>query len=195
MEPPPPTAKDPGAGFVLALVFPGLGHLYAGRGAAFAVFLAIELFLFQADEHLLLGMVHLFQAIAAAGAVKNWNRAHIPATDVSIPPPPPATRRAAAPRAAPPPPAPPAAPEPPPPTTPLDAEGFLEEIQAAWTQHRSGGEGARHFADRKWRAIRRVKVTERDEADALVAAANELAAGGVLTSEEVAMLARQAGVR
>ena len=89
----------------------------------------------------------------------------------------------------------PAAPEPPPPTTPLDAEGFLEEIQAAWTQHRSGGEGARHFADRKWRAIRRVKVTERDEADALVAAANELAAGGVLTSEEVAMLARQAGVR
>lgn len=195
MDSPPRTAKDPGAGFMLALIFPGLGHLYAGRWFGFVAFLAIELLLVQTEDYTLLGLIHLFQAFAAAGAVRKWNQTHVPATDVAIPPPPPATRRAAPPRPAPAPPAPPPAPEPPPPSTPLDAEGFLAEIQTAWKEHRSGGDGARHFADRKWRAIRRVQVTDREEADALVAAANELASGGVLTSEEVAMLARQAGVR
>jgi len=193
MEAPKPSVKDPVIGVVLSLFMPGLGHLYAGRVGSFVAFLAIEMWLLSSEFVAGLVVVHFFQAIAAGGAVKHWNQAQAAglAMDVAVPPPPPAgagrAREPAAPRAAPTPP-----PPPPPPARTLVALGpeeFLEEIQAAWREHRSSHATARQFADRKWRAIRAVRVEHREDGEALVAAARELSAAGVMTSEEIGQLA------
>ena len=192
METPKQGAKDPVIAVGLSLVVPGLGHLYAGRVGSFVVFLAIELWLLSRGFIGGLVVIHLFQAIAAAGAVKQWNARHAVGVglDVPVPPPPPAgagrARPAVAPSATliastPPPP-------PPPKRLVLDADAFLEEMQAAWREHRSSHATAREFADRKWRAIRAVRVENREEGEALVAAARELSEAGVMTSEEIGQL-------
>jgi hypothetical protein len=187
--------RDPGLAFGLSLLFPGLGHLYAGKFVNFLTFAAAEFFLFTRDLWLPLAGLHLFQAIAAAGAAKQHNAQRAAAAVLDIPPPPPPGQRRTSPAEAEPPPVPvrPArgpAPPPPPPATlpPLTADAFLEDLQEAWRDHRAGTLTARQFADRKWSAIGRVAVEDRDDADALVAAAEELGRAGVLTSEEVGRL-------
>jgi len=195
MDTPKQGAKDPAIAVGLSLFVPGLGHLYAGRFGSFVVFLAAELWLFSADLLGGLVVIHLFQAIAAGGAVKQWNARNAVGAglDVAIPPPPPAGAGRASPAVAPsatlvssPPPPPP---PPPPRRLVLDADAFLEEMQAAWREHRSSHATAREFADRKWRAIRAVRVESREEGEALVAAARELSEAGVVTSEEIGQLA------
>jgi hypothetical protein len=186
------TVKDPSIGAVLSLFFPGLGHLYAGNGRGFVGFFLLELFLYNADVWVALIPVHIFQSVAAAGAVTMWNkeRAAAAAADVDIPPPPRAgTNRAAArecaaaePTPVPPPPPPPA------PAAVLGPDEFLDELQASWREYRASSITARQFADRKWRAIRAVRVDDRDDGEALVAAARELGGAGVLTSEEIGQL-------
>ena len=187
--------RDPAIGVVLSLLCPGLGHLYAGNPISFAVFLGAELWLLSRGLYWVLIPLHAFQAISAGGAVKQRNaRRGEPAGGADIPPPPAAgTGRRARTDDAPPPlpvrPAPP--PPPPPPQTPapsLDADAFFAELQAAWAEYRTSGSSARHFADRKWRAIRSVRVEGPEEGEALVAAARELAEAGVLTSEEIGQL-------
>jgi hypothetical protein len=187
------SAKDPAVGVGLSLFVPGLGHLYAGRIAPFVSFLVIESWLLSESYYGLFATVHLFQAIAAGGAVKQWNQRRQTglAMDVPVPPPPPPgagrARAAAVARAAPT----PVPPTPAPTPTPLvlSPEAFLEEIQAAWREHRSSHATARQFADRKWRAIRAVRVEHREDGEALVAAARELSSAGVMTSEEIGQLA------
>jgi hypothetical protein len=188
-------AKDPVVGVVLSLFMPGLGHLYAGRLASFVVFLAIESWLVSESELGWCAAIHVFQAIAAGGAVKQWNQRRQAglATNVPIPPPPPAGsgRQRGFPKSWPTsvvPPTPAPAPVQPPPLV-LGPDAFLAEIQAAWREHRSGHATARQFADRKWRAIRVVRVEHREDGAALVAAARELSAAGVMTSEEIGQLA------
>lgn len=185
MQEPKLTAKDPSIGVGLAFLFPGLGHLYAGKPGTFAVFLAVEIWLLVSGRLVALAVVHVFQAVAAGGAVKLWNQTFAPTGGVDVPPPPPASREVRTPS---PPPPEPAAPPPPPAMAPLDAEAFLSELQSSWREHRAGELTAREFADRKWRAIRALAADDADEADAVVAAARELAASGVLTSEEIGQL-------
>jgi TM2 domain-containing membrane protein YozV len=190
------SAKDPAIASVLAVFVPGLGHLYAGKPGAFVVFLVLGLWLASAGHWLAFAAVHLFQIVAAGGAAKMWNQQHGFVGGVAVPPPPPATRRSEAPQpAAPPPPPPPleraAAVQSPPGA--FDAAEFLEELQTAWREHRQGARSAREFADRKWRAIRGVRVDGPEEGEALVLAAKELASEGVLTSEEVEQLQRRVG--
>lgn len=188
--------RDPAIGVVLSLFCPGLGHLYAGNGITFVTFLGIEIWLLSRGLYWVLIPLHLFQAISAGGAVKQWNSRHGEVTGGADIPPPPAAgtgRRARtdeAPADPPPLPVRPAPPPPPPqaPAPSLDADAFFAELQAAWAEYRSSGSSARHFADRKWRAIRSVRVEGRDEGEALVAAAQELAEAGVLTSEEIGQL-------
>jgi hypothetical protein len=189
--------RDPAIGVLLSLLCPGLGHLYAGNPLTFAVFLGSELWLLSRGSYWLLIPLHVFQAISAGGAVKQRNaRRSEPVGGGDIPPPPAAgtgrrTRTDATPDAPPPLPVRPAPPPPPPPQAPapsLDADAFFAELQAAWAEYRASGSSARQFADRKWRAIRAVHVEGRDEGEALVAAARELAEAGVLTSEEISQL-------
>jgi hypothetical protein len=194
MESPKQVAKDPAVGVVLSLFIPGLGHLYAGRAAPFVGFLVSESWLFSERHYVLFAVVHLFQAIAAGGAVKHWNQAQAGlGMDVPVPPPPPPgtgrARAAAAARAAQPVVPPTPAPSPVQAPLVLTPDDFLEEIQAAWREHRSSRATARQFADRKWRAIRAVRVEHREDGEALVAAARELSSAGVLTSEEIGQLA------
>jgi hypothetical protein len=198
MQPREPGAKDPTVAVVLSLFFPGLGHLYAGKAGPFVVFLALELWLVSHGRVVPLLMVHVFQAIAAGGAAKLVNAANAAASQVAVPPPPTrGSRRPAAPGPtdedgedddAPPVNVPPAPPVPPALPAVLDADAFLFELRAAWQDHRTSAITARQFADRKWRAIRAVRVEQADEGEALVAAAHELAAAGVLTSEEIGQL-------
>src|ERR1043166_8742257 len=88
MLPPVPSAKDPTAGFMLSIILPGLGFAYAGDTRKFVTFLAIEGVLLYMDSLLPLAAVHFFQAIAAAGAVKQWNLepAAGPGADTPAPP-------------------------------------------------------------------------------------------------------------
>jgi len=178
---------------MLALFFPGLGHLYAGRPAAFAAFLGLEIACAAKGWWFPLIILHAFQVVGAAGAAKLWNRRNAAALDLGVPPPP--VRRGGTPVRVEIPPPPPRVPEILPKRAPVvyDAAGLLEELRAAWTAHRSGDASGREFADRKWRAIRAVRVADDAEAKALVAAAQELASAGVLTTEEVGMLASQVG--
>jgi hypothetical protein len=184
---------------MLSMFFPGLGFAYVGNGRKFVTFFIFEAFLFAffLDWWPLVVLVHLFQGIAAAGAAAQWNKEHLTGPGADIPPPPaPGTRRATAPvvidvnvsatatSAAPA----PSAPR-------LDADGLLTELQEAWRAFRAGELGPRDFADRKFRVIRALDVREADEEDAVNAAAAALAEGGVLTSEEVAMIGRQAALR
>jgi TM2 domain-containing membrane protein YozV len=195
MDTPKSGAKDPAIAVGLSLLCPGLGHLYAGRIGSFVLFLAAELWLFTAEFIAGLVVVHVFQAVAAGGAAKLWNARHAAsaAIDVAVPPPPPAGAGRARPAVVPtatlvsttPPPPPP----PPPARLVLDADSFLEEMQTCWREHRSGHATAREFADRKWRAIRAVRVESREEGEALVTAARELSEAGVMTSEEIGQLA------
>jgi TM2 domain-containing membrane protein YozV len=193
METPNQGAKDPAVGTALSLFMPGLGHLYAGRIGSFVAFLVIETWLVSESNYVLFLIVHVFQAIAAGGAVKQWNQRQQAglAMNVPVPPPPPAgtgrARAAATVRVTPP--AVPPAPTPARAPLVLSPDSFLEEIQAAWREHRSSHATARQFADRKWRAIRSVHVDHREDGEALVAAARELSAAGVLTSEEIGQLA------
>lgn len=190
MQPTEQATKDPAVGAILSLAFPGLGHLYAGNGRGFVGFLLLEVFLLTQEVWFVFLLVHLFQSVAAAGAVKMWNKERAAAAGVDVPPPPPARANRPAARArpvaeeAPPPP-----PPPPPRSAELGPDDFLEELQAAWRDHRASTITARQFADRKWRAIRSVRVDDRDDGEALVAAARELGAAGVLTSEEIGQLA------
>jgi TM2 domain-containing membrane protein YozV len=188
METPKDGAKDPGVAVFLSLMIPGLGHLYAGKAGTFVVFFAIEAFLFWKDLWIPLLVLHVFQAIAAGGAAKMANRRQGLVGVADVPPPPPRGARAAPP----PPPLPtptPVPPPPPPPPTVLDAAGFLDELQAAWRDHRGGGASAREFADRKWRAIRGLRVESPEEGEAILAAAQDLAEGGVLSESEMGQLA------
>jgi hypothetical protein len=190
MQQPPPSAKDPTAGFMLSMLLPGLGFAYAGNPRSFLTFLLVEGFLwFAFGMTVPLVIVHFFQAVAAAGAVKQWNQSNAGGPGADIPPPPAAgTRRArtapatALPAAAS---APRAAAQA---RAPLDADGFLAALQDAWREYRAGGITARQFADRKFQAIRGVRVDHGEEGEALVAAAQELENGGVLTSEDVAQI-------
>jgi hypothetical protein len=178
--------RDPAIGVILSLFCPGLGHLYAGNGLSFALFLGLELWLLAGDRYLFLIPLHVFQAISAGGAVKQWNARRAAPGTAEVPAPPAAgTGRRARPE-------PPPVPPPPPPAAAapaLDADAFFAELQAAWGEHRAARITSRQFADRKWRAIGSVNVDGRDEGEALVAAARELADAGVLTSEEVGRLA------
>lgn len=193
-----PSPRDPTIGVGLSLICPGLGHLYAGKALTFVVFLGLELWLFANGHVWYLLPLHAFQAIAAGGAVKQWNSRNVPMELADVPPPPAAgtARRARSDDApaAPPGPRRPAS-EPPdlPPPVPsaatLDADALFVELQTAWSEYRAGAITARQFADRKWRAIRAVRVEGRPEGEALVAAAQELAHAGVLTSEEIGQLA------
>lgn len=177
-----PSPKDPAVGAVLSFVFPGLGHLYAGNPGLFVVFLGLESVLFAADFFAPFAAVHVFQTVAAAGAVKGWNQRNVPGSGVDVPAPAGATTRQR-PQWQPPPVPPPPAPHP-----PLGPDEFLAELESAWRDHRAGKVSAREFADRKWRAIGAVAVNGAEDAHALRAAAEELAAAGVLTSEEVTMI-------
>ena len=186
-----PGAKDPTVAVVLSLLFPGLGHLYAGKPGPFVVFLALEAFLLTNSAIVPLVIVHVFQAVAAGGAAKLWNQQRAAAMQIAVPPPPVRGSRATPARAVaddvPPIPVPPPIPAPAAPAV-LDADAFLEELQGAWRAYRASLITARQFADRKWRAIRSVRVEHADEADALVAAAQHLAEAGVLTSEDIGQL-------
>lgn len=189
MPPSEQTVKDPSIGAILSLFFPGLGHLYAGNGRGFVGFFLLELFLYNADIWVALIPVHIFQSVAAAGAVTMWNKERAAAADVDVPPPPRAgANRAIAQEQ----PVPAATPAPPPAAAPAPAvlgpDDFLDELQASWREYRASSITAREFADRKWRAIRAVRVDDRDDGEALVAAATELGAAGVLTSEEIGQL-------
>ncbi len=187
--------RDPGVGFFLSLCCPGAGHLYAGNVISAAAFFGLEAFLLTRGTYWVLIPLHLFQAISAGGAVKQWNARRAAVTGGADVPPPPSAgtgRRARAETAQPEPPPLPVRPAPPPPSAAapsLDADAFFAELQTAWAEHRSSAITARQFADRKWRAIRAVRVEGRDEGEALVAAARELADAGVLTSEEIGQLA------
>jgi hypothetical protein len=189
MQPSQPAAKDPSIGAVLSLFFPGLGHLYAGNVRGFVAFLLLELWLFNMDVWPALVAVHIFQSVAAAGAVKMWNRERVPAAGVDVPPPPRAGANRVAARSRPDPV--PAPPPPPPAAAELGPDDFLGELQASWRDHRASSITARQFADRKWRAIRALRVEHREDGEALVAAARDLAAAGVLTSEEIGQLESQ----
>ena len=186
-----PGAKDPTVAVVLSLFFPGLGHLYAGKVAPFLIFLVLEIWLVAHSMIAPLVILHLFQAIAAGGAAKLWNQQRAAATQVSVPPPPVRGARATATRPVaddvPPIPMPPPIPARAAPAV-LDADAFLAELQSAWRDHRASTITAREFADRKWRAIRAVRVGHGEEGDALVAAAHHLAEAGVLTSEDIGQL-------
>jgi hypothetical protein len=191
MDVPPTKLRDPAIGLFLSLLCPGLGHLYAGNVLSFALFLGVEVVLVSRGSYWLALPLHVFQAIAAGGAVKQWNARHAGAGAADVPPPPAAgtaRRRVTEPE---PPPLPraPAAPPPSPAAADLDADALFAELQAAWSEHRAGTITARQFADRKWRAIRAVRVEGRAEGEALVAASQELAEAGVLTSEEIGQLA------
>jgi hypothetical protein len=180
--------RDPAIGVILSLFCPGLGHLYAGNVLSFAIFLGLELWLLSGSQYVFLIPLHVFQAISAGGAVKQWNARHEPPGAAEVPAPPAAgTARRARPEHTPVPP--PPLPPPSPAAAALDADAFFAELQAAWGEHRAARITARQFADRKWRAIGSVSVDGRDEGEALVAAARELADAGVLTSEEVGRLA------
>ena len=186
MDARPSDQRDPTVAFFLSLLCPGLGHLLAGNGFTFAIFLGLELWLLSQGMYLFLIPLHVFQAVSAAGAVKQWNARQTPPDHAEIPAPPAAgtARRARPEPAHVPPPLPAARPAP-----ALDADAFFAELQAAWGEHRAARITARQFADRKWRAIGAVAVDGREEGEALVAAARELADSGVLTSEEVGRLA------
>lgn len=188
MPPSEPTAKDPTVGAILSLCFPGLGHLYAGNGRGFVGFFLLESFCLLQEWWLFFVIAHIFQSVAAAGAVKLWNREQFPTEGVDVPPPPPpgARRASARTRLVPAEAAPPPSPAPTP--AELGPDGFLDELQASWREYRASSITARQFADRKWRAIRAVRVDDRDDGEALVAAARELGAAGVLTSEEIGQL-------
>jgi hypothetical protein len=194
MDARPSDLRDPTIGILLSAVCPGLGHLYAGNGLSFAIFFGLELWLFEEGSIWLLVPLHVFQAIAAGGAVKQWNARRGGGPGADVPPPPAAgTGRRMRPESRPasPPPLPAQAPAVPPaaPAAALDADAFFTELQTAWGDYRAARIAARQFADRKWRAIRAVRVEGREEGEALVAAARELADAGVLTSEEIGQLA------
>ena len=189
---------------MLSAVVPGLGFVYAGRLATCVVVAVAEGLIYSAGfaaKWPLLIACHVFQAVAAAGAVKEWNARHAAGLGVDVPPPPPPgsrvrIERTEAPPSRPPAPQPAILPPPadamelapPAPPKVLTGEAFLAELQAAWKAHRSGDLGAARFAERKWLAIRALRVEDEAEGEAVVAAASELIDAGIVTGEELAML-------
>src|SRR5262245_14529243 len=93
--------RDPVLGALLSLVLPGLGFGYAGHFFNSVVVLAIEMALLSYRDKppalAALAAVHLFQCVAAAGAVRGWNARHAAAGSavLDIPPPPPPGSRPA----------------------------------------------------------------------------------------------------
>ncbi len=192
--------RDPMMALVLSLCFPGLGHLYAGRPGQLVVVLAIEaallyaVFAASAWFVVVLGLFHLFQAIASAGAVRQANErtgAAGPVLPPVPPPPPPRAHRARDVAATRPtrttPPA-EARPQPVAPGPALDADSFLGELRDGWRAAAEGAISPEEFHERKRQAIERVRVPNLDEGTALLEAAQELVAAGVLTSMERARL-------
>jgi len=211
LAPPPGAAKEPVVALILSLCFPGAGYAYAERPGTFArvAFVTGALYFLACSSGFPIWvpvLVHVFNAVASAGAVKERNRrlGHGPGVMPPPPPPPPSDWDEAseevseavseeAPEEAPvdaavPPPLPSSSSssssEEPPPPGPLGTDAFLAELQAAWRENRAGTLNDFAFARRKQEAIQRLRFEDEDDRAAVLEAAVALVDGGVLTSGE-----------
>jgi hypothetical protein len=84
---PTATTKEPVLGMILAACVPGLGHGYVGAWPTVILVVTVAAALVFVRAWWMLGAFHVFQLIAARGAVLRWNAQH--AADLSAPVPPP----------------------------------------------------------------------------------------------------------
>lgn len=192
---PPGTAKEPVVALILSLCFPGAGYAYAERPASFVRVAAITgvLYFLACSTGFPIWvpvLLHVFNAVASAGAVRERNRrlglAGGTTGVAGVPPPPPPPPPGAARR--------PLREEahpvrrssladlpPEPALPPLGPDEFLAELQDAWRAHRSGSLDDAAFAARRQTAIQRLRFDDEDDRAAVLEAAVALVDGGVLT--------------
>jgi len=187
----PGAPKEPSLALLLSLCFPGAGYIYAEKPLSFLRVAVVTGFLyflaFTGSFHLWVPvLLHVFNAVASAGAVRERNRrlGLVEGAAAPPPPPPPATRR-------------PAVESTPRPSAllaqaaetgrdepTLGPDEFLEELHAAWDDYRGGTLDAGGFTTRKAVAIRRLRFDDEDDRAAALEAAAALVDGGVLTPSD-----------